>query len=168
MRRTGGCDCSTKPMLSSFSEPGHLISLPSCDHALFRQTQFKRLLQQRPPSAPAPLAEAPSRRCSWQLPPCRPPAVVCRLRRTPSTYRGGFPDIPAGDDARLAWTLKAAHAGAVCRATSEEASEWMGERPPCLEIAGPYHRAMGGRRAAGPKERWRRRWRLEIASRAIA
>ena len=62
------------------------------------------------------------------------PAVSPTSRRLPASEnsfeKGGFPDIPAGDDARLAWTLKAAHAGAVRRAKSEEASEWMGERPP--------------------------------------
>ena len=45
VRRTGRCDCSTRRMISSFSEPG--ISFPVSpirDHAFFEQTQFKRLL----------------------------------------------------------------------------------------------------------------------------
>src|SRR6185503_11474815 len=45
VRRVGRCDCSTRRMISSFSEPGSLMPrLPIRDHAFFEQAQLKRLL----------------------------------------------------------------------------------------------------------------------------
>src|SRR5205823_12724026 len=45
VRRAGRCDCSTRRMISSFSEPGSLMPrLPHPRSCFFEQPQFERLL----------------------------------------------------------------------------------------------------------------------------
>src|SRR5215831_13663296 len=105
--RTGRCDCSTRQMISSFSEPGYLIPrLPHPRSCFFSPGAVPAPAQQRPPSERGPHGEGPSPRCSWPhgavSPASRAPLAGFQELLRPAvieTFGDAFPTAQLGNTA---------------------------------------------------------------------